>query len=182
MSAKNCAGLRQMLSNDTPFLTLENFMVPDALDPCRLTVCTAGTQLTGHTLADTLFGEFSVACEMSDERNVVFILTGSDSAVSILRLRQALVKMGKRAEQGPPPRKSAEIAIPARKMRVREALFSPRETVSLDHAEGRVCARPVTPYPPGVPLLYPGEEIGAAQIEMLRQRCYNTVEAVRETP
>lgn len=182
MSVKNCAALRQMLSNETPFLTLENFMVPDDLDPCRLTVCTAGTQLTGHTLADTLFGEFSVACEMSEERNVVFILTGADSPVSVLRLRQALLKMAKRAGQGPLPKKSAEISVPVRKMRVRESLFSPRETVPVEKAEGRVCACPVTPYPPGVPLLYPGEEIGAAQIEMLRQRCYNTVEAVRETP
>lgn len=182
MSVKNCAALRQMLSNETPFLTLENFMVPDGLDPCRLTVCTAGTQLTGHTLADTLFGEFSVACEMSEERNAVFILTGADSPVSVLRLRQALLKMAKRAGQGQLPKKSAEISVPARKMRVREALFSPREAVPVEKAEGRVCACPVTPYPPGVPLLYPGEEIGAAQIEMLRQRCYNTVEAVRETP
>ncbi len=47
-----------------------------ALDPCRLTVCTAGTDITGHQLADTLWSECGVACEMADDRNVVFILTG----------------------------------------------------------------------------------------------------------
>lgn len=182
MAVKNCAGLRELLAKETPFLTLEPFMVPDALDPCRLTVCTAGTSLTGRTLADTLFGEFSVACEMADERNAVFILTGADSQVSILRLRQALHKMGKRAGQERVPGKSAEMVLPARRLRVREAWFAPRETVPVREAEGRVCARPVTPYPPGVPLLYPGEEIGAPQIEMLRQRCYNTVEVVRSAP
>ena len=64
-------------------------------------------------------------------------------------------------------------------MRVRDAWFSPRECIPIEDALGRICARPVTPYPPGVPLLYPGEEIGPAQIEMLRKRCYNKVEAVR---
>ena len=42
-----------------------------ALDPCRLTVCTAGTDITGHQLADTLWSECGVACEMADDRNVV---------------------------------------------------------------------------------------------------------------
>ena len=154
-------------------------MVPDALDPCRLTVCTAGTALTGHALADTLFGEFSVACEMADERNAVFILTGADATVSILRLRQALAKLAKRAGQAPLPDKLAAQPLPQQKMRVRDAWFSPRECIPIEDALGRICARPVTPYPPGVPLLYPGEEIGPAQIEMLRKRCYNKVEAVR---
>ncbi len=179
LSAKSCAGLRHMLSHETAFLTLEDFMVPDALDPCRLTVCTAGTALTGHALADTLFGEFSVACEMADERNAVFILTGADSTVSILRLRQALAKLAKRAGQAPLPDKLAAQPLPQQKMRVRDAWFSPRECIPIEDALGRICARPVTPYPPGVPLLYPGEEIGPAQIEMLRKRCYNKVEAVR---
>ena len=178
LSAKNCAGLRHMLSHETAFLPLEDFMVPDALDPCRLTVCTVGTALTGHALADTLFGEFSIACEMADERSAVFILTGADSTVSILRLRQALAKLAKRAGQGPLPEKLAVQPLPQQKMRVRDAWFSPRERIPVEDALGRICARPVTPYPPGVPLLYPGEEIGPAQIEMLRKRCYNMVEAV----
>ncbi len=177
-SARTCASLRSQL-NETPFLALDPAMTPDALDPCRLTVCTAGTRLTGHMLADALFGGFSVACEMADMRNVVFLLTGADSPVSILRLRQALMKLSKRAGQVPLPDRVAAPPLPVRRMRVRQAWFAPRETIAVVDALGRVCARPVSPYPPGVPLLYPGEEIGAAQIEMLLERCYNRVEAVQ---
>lgn len=178
-SAHSCAGIRHMLSHETPFLTLEDFMVPDALDPCRLTVCTAGTKLSGHALADTLFGTFSVACEMADERNTVFILTGADSSVSVLRLRQALAKLAKRVGQAPLPEKTGAAPLPARIMSVRRAWFSPREEIAVADALGRICARPATPYPPGVPLIYPGEEIGVPQIEILRKRCYNRVEVVK---
>lgn len=178
LSAEECAGLRRMIAHETPFLALEETMV-DGLDPCRLVVCTAGTSFTGHSLADTLFGEYGVACEMADERNVVFILTGADSTISILRLRQALSRLARRAEQAPLPAPYPQAEMPARRMSVRQAWFSPREEVALGQALHRVCARPVTPYPPGVPLLYPGEEIGAAQIELLTKRCYNTVTVIK---
>lgn len=41
--------------------------------------------------------------------------------------------------------------------------------VSLDYAQGRIIEQPVTPYPPGVPLLYPGEYVTAAMIKQLKQ-------------
>lgn len=180
LSAEACAGLRNLIACRTPFLTLEPFMVPTRLDPCRLTVCAAGTDLTGRAIADTLFGEFSVACEMADERNAVFILTGADSGGSVLRLRQALTKLAKRVRQAPLPEPAGAPELPERRLSVRRAWFSRRENLPTADALGRVCARPVTPYPPGAPILYPGEEIGAAQIELLRKRCYNRVEVVAE--
>ena len=180
LSADACAGIRRLVAYETPFLTLEPFMVPYQLDPCRLTVSTAGTNLTGRALADTLFGEFTVACEMADDRNVVFILTGADSAGSVMRLRQAIAKLAKRVQPAPLPEPAGAWELPVRRMPVREAWFAQRENIPVADALGRICARPVTPYPPGVPLLYPGEEIGAAQIELLRKRCYNRVEAVAE--
>lgn len=180
LSAEACAGLRRLIAYQSPLLALEPFMVPHQLDPCRLTVCTAGTDLTGHALADTMFGEFSIACEMADERNVVFILTGADSGGSLARLRQALIKLSKRVQPRSLPEPMGEQPLPVQRVSVRSAWFSRRETIPAAEALGRICARPVTPYPPGVPLLYPGEEIGEAQIEFLRRRCYNTVEVVAE--
>ncbi len=179
-SAKACTAVRRLVSGSTPFLALEPEMAPHGLDPCRLTVCTAGTSLTGHALADVLFGEFAIACEMADARNVVFILTGADAPRSIQRLRQGLAKIAKRTRQAPLPEKSAPPGLPQRKMRVREAWFAPHERTPLADASGKVCARPVTPYPPGAPLVYPGEEISAVQIELLRKRCYNEIETVSQ--
>ncbi|MDY3617390.1 hypothetical protein [Agathobaculum sp.] len=48
----------------------------------------------------------------------------------------------------------------------------------VESAAGLVCARPVTPYPPGIPLLWPGEKITGAHIELLRERWYNEVDEI----
>ena len=63
-------------------------------------------------------------------------------------------------------------------MRVREAWFAQTGRVEPAAAEGLVCARPVTPYPPGVPLLWPGEKITRAHIELIRERWYNEISEI----
>ena len=63
-------------------------------------------------------------------------------------------------------------------MRVRDAWFAPTGRVEPAAAEGLICARPVTPYPPGVPLLWPGEKITRAHIELIRERWYNEISEI----
>ncbi|EQD25064.1 MAG: Arginine decarboxylase [Leptospirillum sp. Group IV 'UBA BS'] len=53
------------------------------------------------------------------------------------------------------------------RMTPRDAFFAPHETVPLEDSAGRIAADIVTVYPPGVPLLVPGEEITAPVIETL---------------
>jgi hypothetical protein len=63
--------------------------------------------------------------------------------------------------------------MPEAALTPREAFFAPTERVPLASAAGRVCAELLCPYPPGVPLLIPGERVGAAAAGALRA----TVEA-----
>lgn len=49
----------------------------------------------------------------------------------------------------------------------RDAFFGPTEQVPVDRAAGRIAAELVTPYPPGVPLIAPGELIEAAALDYL---------------
>ena len=149
-----------------------------ALDPCRLTVCTAGTDITGRRLADMLWSEYGVACEMADDRNAVFILTGADTGASIYRLRRGLRCLSGRRREEPLPLAAVPFPPAARVMPVRQAWFSHTGRVAPAAAEGLVCARPVTPYPPGVPLLWPGEKITRAHIELIRERWYNEIEEI----
>ena len=51
----------------------------------------------------------------------------------------------------------------------REAFFAPHETVGADAAIGRICAELIAPYPPGVPVLAPGEVITLAALAALRE-------------
>lgn len=176
-SAETCAELRTYVQHRTMFTALTEDHFP-ALDPCRLTVCTAGTDITGHQLADTLWSECGVACEMADDRNVVFILTGSDPNGAISRLKRGLRRISRRRELLPLPSLSAPFPPAERVMSVRDAWFSQTGRVQPAAAEGLVCARPVTPYPPGVPLLWPGEKITGAHIALIRERWYNTIDEI----
>jgi lysine decarboxylase len=51
----------------------------------------------------------------------------------------------------------------------REAFFATHETVDADAAIGRVCAELIAPYPPGVPVLAPGEIVTAGALDALRE-------------
>ena len=176
-AAAVCREMREYICAHTVFTALTERDFP-SLDPCRLTVCTAGTDITGHALADALWSEHGVACEMADERSVVFILTESDTAGAIHRLRRGLRVLSRRRRETALPVETRPFPPAERVMSVRDARFAPSAEVSLSDAEGRVCARPVTPYPPGVPLLWPGEKITKAHVELIRERWYNDIDRI----
>ena len=58
--------------------------------------------------------------------------------------------------------------IPPIRMNPREAFLAPTEFVDFRESGGRVCAEVITPYPPGIPVVSPGEEITQEVIEYLR--------------
>ena len=51
----------------------------------------------------------------------------------------------------------------------REAYFAPTETVKIERAGDRLCGELICPYPPGIPLLMPGEIITSEAVEYLQQ-------------
>ena len=166
--------LRTRLRETTPFLPLSG----PPLDPCRLTLCTAGTAWTGDDLADALYERFGVACELSDTRNVVCIVTPADLPENLGRLEAALTALARETGAAPWPGPLPPLPAPTRVCSVRQALLSPCRAAAPDQAAGAVCARPVTPYPPGVPVLWPGEEITPAHIVFLARQCYNTIGSI----
>src|SRR6185436_14279641 len=62
----------------------------------------------------------------------------------------------------PPP------ALPELALSPRQANFAPSRSVRLAEAVGKICAEQIIPYPPGIPLLVPGEVIDAEMVEHLR--------------
>lgn len=157
----NCvAGLRTLRTGDAP------------LDPLRFTIVCAD----GLALADTLYHEHNIACEMADRHNVVMIVTPADLNGNLSRLESALDIISYTQPLALPLWSPA----PASKLlcSVRHALLQPCACVAPAQAVGKICARPVTPYPPGIPLLWPGEEITPKHIEFLTQRCYNTISEI----
>lgn len=175
-----CEQAREHILAATPFLPLCTAADPP-LDPTRLTICTAGTERSGHALADLLYKEYNIAVEMADSRNIVCIVTPFDLTENLAHLLRALDEIALTTAGTPLPPDVPPQPAPQPVLTVREAWFRPRVAVPLEQAVGRVCARPVTPYPPGVPIVFPGEEITAKHVVFLKNVCYNEdCEVVKE--
>lgn len=167
--------LRQEIIASTPFDALQSDIAP--LDPCRLTLLCHSTNVTGHELDAILSHEFGIDIEMADEHHAVLICTGMDKPRDYARLMGALRAPRFCGRTNALPA-IAPLSTPERVCSVRQAQFSPCRPVPLAQAVGKVCARAVTPYPPGVPVVYPGERITQLHIEFLQAECYTTISEV----
>ncbi len=136
-----------------------------SLDPCRLTALSPD----GPALARAL-ERAGIFPEMSDAGHVVFILTCADSDGDLSRLAAALEEnvslLGPGPALPPPP-------LPERKLSPRQAMFAPSRSRPLEDCEGEVSACQIAPYPPGVPVVAPGELIGKKELASVRNIEYN---------
>jgi arginine/lysine/ornithine decarboxylase len=96
----------------------------------------------------------------------------SDNEESEQRLRSALERLIAAAPEMPRPH---PVNLPSPQelelesvQRPRDAFFGPVEHVPADEAVGRVAAEQITPYPPGIPAIVPGERINREVIDYLR--------------
>ena len=155
-TAEEVAALRR----DFPSLTDEDA----PLDPTRLTLLSPD----GFAAQDQLEG-LGVWPEMADRGHVVLIPTCADGPADFARLRQALgqVTLGPCPAFPPPPE------LPEQAVTLRQALFSPGKDCPLNQAEGEIAASPIAPYPPGVPIVAPGERISKKTIAYLDRIGYN---------
>jgi lysine decarboxylase len=109
--------------------------------------------------------------EMGDRDTVVPIVTMADDEEQIAKFTEELIAAVER-HRGEPRRPAAAASWTVRPETVlapREAFFAPNETVAADAAVGRISAELVAPYPPGVPVLAPGELITTEALTALRE-------------
>jgi lysine decarboxylase len=108
---------------------------------------------------------------MGDRDTVVPIVTMADDDKRIEAFTEKLISSVER-HRGQPRRPAATAAWTVRPQAVlapREAFFARNETVTATAAVGRISAELVAPYPPGVPVLAPGELVTAEALAALRE-------------
>lgn len=158
-------------------LSQQNLGIKATLDPTRLVINIGNLGISGY-FAEKILGEiYRTRLEMADYENLVAITTVSDTRESLNRLLEALKallghKAGQnRGYQGEMQRnifKTFWKQTPeAMKIQPWEAYSSEKEVLQLQACEGRICADIITPYPPGVPLFYPGETITSSGIQYI---------------
>ncbi|HSO64733.1 MAG TPA: hypothetical protein VLQ78_06495 [Ornithinibacter sp.] len=139
------------------------------VDPTRLVIVLPGTGADGNAVeADLLAGGMPV--EMADRDTVVAMLTLADTRDRIEDLAVALAESLDRHRGTPRPVVPSGVwaVDPVQVLTPREAFFAPRESVPVEAAVGRVCAELVAPYPPGIPVLAPGEEVTVEAVDALQ--------------
>ncbi len=139
------------------------------VEPAKLVVLLAGTGANGYAVETDLIAAGS-AVESADRDTVVPIVTLADDERTVARFADTLAAIIERRRGGPrPPVPAAAWTVtPQQALPPREAFFAPNETVTATAAVGRISAELVAPYPPGVPVLAPGEIITAGALTALR--------------
>ncbi len=140
------------------------------VDPAKLVVLLAGTGAHGGLVEADLIAA-GMPVEMGDRDTVVPIVTMADDEERIAAFTEELIAAVER-HRGQPRRPAATAAWTVRPQTVlapREAFFAPNETVAASAAVGRISAELVAPYPPGVPVLAPGELITTEALAALRE-------------
>lgn len=157
------------------------------LDRSRLTVSASELGCSGYELEWALREDYRIAVETADSLNIVMNISYGDTSETVDRLISALTDVAargplRRAAEGPardgdhspigagaaaPP-----MTLPSFSRLVltpREAFFAPSRALPLRDCVGEVSAEMATPYPPGVPVVGPGEEITAELVLYLTE-------------
>ncbi len=138
-------------------------------DPGKLIILTEGTDLTGPQLMERLRTEYRIELEMAAEQYGLAMTGAGDTKSSLARLLQALLDIDAQCKQGA----SGKIRypeLPSVRRRVAEAEQAPAKEYRWEEADGRIAGEYVWAYPPGIPLLVPGEEITSELIRFLQQK------------
>jgi arginine decarboxylase len=143
-------------------------------DPTHLLIETHSIGLTGFQADDWLRDERAVDIELADHRRLVPLFTFAYGEEDVSRLVSVLRDL---VDQHPDAGGETDVAkLPSRRelrtdqpMLPRAAFSSKHEQVKPRDAPGRVSAEMVTPYPPGIPALAPGEVITEAIVDYLEE-------------
>ena len=137
-------------------------------DPAKLVVQVAGAGADGIAVERAMI-DAGYPLEMADRDTLVPIVTVADDSAEVDAMVKGLAHSISAASTGAP--RTALVTswpIPEQALSPRQAFFDDRERVPWHRAAGRVCAEVVAPYPPGVPVLVPGEVIEAETLSRLR--------------
>ena len=145
-----------------------------AFDLTKLVIDVDGLEMTGYEAEDALRNRFGVGPEMSDLVGVVCLITIGDTPASVDRLVAAFTTLSRERYRGhvrrADLRSSGVVVAPGElAMTPRQAFFAPSRAVPLATARGEVSAELVIPYPPGIPVLAPGEIITDEKLAYLRE-------------
>jgi arginine decarboxylase len=138
-------------------------------DGGKVTIMTSPLGLSGMEAADIL-REAGIAVELADEDHVLFLVTYADDTEEFARVAGTIrdvLDTHRKPERKLVPAQPY-LTLPKQRMLPREAFFKPRTSCPFEEAVGKISGESISFYPPGIPLIMPGEEIDAELIRYCR--------------
>ncbi len=130
-----------------------------AFDPLKLSIHTLDIGLAGIEVYDILRDDYDIQIEFGDLGNVLAYISIGDRMQEVERLVSALAEIRRRFKKDPTGMLTQEY-IPAQVVvSPQDAFYAEKYSLPIEETEGKVCSEFVMCYPPGIPILAPGEKI-----------------------
>lgn len=135
--------------------------------------------VTGTQLSQILMEHFGIYMEMADFNYALALTSVMNEAEDFERLLRAVKEIASQVStKGKEKQEAPYIPKPKIKLPIYEAYYSPKEIIYLKDSIGRIAATFITPYPPGVPLICPGELITEELVAYIQTALDKSIEIV----
>lgn len=162
----------KLLSNINEFKSelykLKNIKVDESKDYTKIFLNTKKLGITGHELENILRENYNIQVELSNYYGVLLIATIGNTKDEFLKLKDVLFEIDKIYKKEYHLKSvSYPIKLPKKILSPREAFYMDKKNVKIENSIGKISGEYIIPYPPGVSLVSPGEEITKEVIDYI---------------
>ncbi|MEB3339251.1 aminotransferase class I/II-fold pyridoxal phosphate-dependent enzyme [Okeania sp.] len=144
-----------------------------ALDQTRLTIKVSDIGLSGYEADEILHQELGVTCELPSFQNLTFIISLGNTKTDINQLVTGLISLRNKSQINLPNKQKTKLNFEVTDFSIpvspRDAFFAQKDCLPIEKSVGNISAELIAPYPPGIPVLIPGEIIREKHLQILEK-------------
>lgn len=145
----------------------ENDTTVFAHDKGKVLISTQNTNITGPQLAEQLRNIYGLETEMAQPNYVLAMTSILDTNAAFCRLTDALFAIDATIVSKEQQEHTVAFALPPVVATIAQAFAAPMTEILLEQSQNRIAADYIWAYPPGIPLIVPGEQITAELLEQI---------------
>ena len=165
------------IEEKTVFKVLKSDMLADryTLDPTKITLLTNGSGMSGGALEDCLRKDFGIQCEYGTDSAVLFITSIATAKEDMECLLNALVDISQEIQDTSDKEHKNQLSYDFEAfdldvlVQPYQATYMDKESMNLRDAVGHIAGDFIVPYPPGVPIVVPGEVISEQVVNFIEE-------------
>lgn len=137
-------------------------------DETKLGVCVSGIGLTGFEVYDLLRDEYKIQVELADTYNILAIVSIGDNEENLLKLYEGLKDISIKYRKKSLKHIDLVLDDPEVIVSPRNAFYARKKVLPLDEVVGEISGESIMAYPPGIPIITPGERISQEIVNYIK--------------